>query len=333
MTMTATSATSATSEATQGPVTSGPPPTTSVESGYAYFEGAIVPMAEARVSVATHAFNYGTGCFEGIRGYWNEREGQLYLLKLAAHYRRLLKSCHVLKIATSLSVEDLCRITREVVQRGGYRQDVYVRPLAYKASPVIKVALRGLRDEVTIFAVPMGNYARIDGLRLMTSPWQRINDNAIPARSKVTGGYINAALAVDDAQQMGFDDAVMLTRDGHVSEATSANLFIVGDGRLITTPVTDDILVGITREAVQQLAGDLGIPFESRGIDRTELFVADEVFLCGTGVQLAPVTEIDGRAIGTGGIGPVTAALQQAYFAAVRGEDPRYAGWVTPVYD
>jgi len=327
--MTATSETAPTGAQTQA----GPPPTTSVESGYAYFQGAIVPMADAKVSVATHALNYGTGCFEGIRGYWNEREGQLYLLKLAEHYRRFLKSCHVLKIATELSVEDLCRITREVVQRCGYRQDVYVRPLAYKASPVIKVGLRGLRDEVTVFAVPMGAYVKMDGLRLMTSPWQRINDNAIPARSKVTGGYINAALAVDDAQQMGFDDAVMLTRDGHVSEATSANLFIVGDGRLITTPVTDDILVGITREAVQRLAGDLGIPFESRGIDRTELFVADEVFLCGTGVQLAAVTEIDGRVIGAGRTGPVTAALRQAYFAAVRGEDPRYKDWVTPVYD
>ena len=327
--MTATSETAP----TQAQAQAGPPPTTSVESGYAYFQSAIVPMADAKVSVATHALNYGTGCFEGIRGYWNEREGQLYLLKLAEHYRRFLKSCHVLKIATELSVEDLCRITREVVQRCGYRQDVYVRPLAYKASPVIKVGLRGLRDEVTVFAVPMGNYVKIDGLRLMTSPWQRINDNAIPARSKVTGGYINAALAVDDAQQRGFDDAVMLTRDGHVSEATSANLFIVGDGRLITTPVTDDILVGITREAVQGLADDLGIPVESRGIDRTELFVADEVFLCGTGVQLAAVTEIDGRVIGAGGTGPVTAALQQAYFAAVRGEDPRYKDWVTPVYD
>ncbi len=310
----------------------GPPPTTSIESGYAYFEGAIVPMAEAKVSVATHGLNYGTGCFEGIRGYWNEKEEQLYLLKLQEHYSRFLKSCHVLKIAHGLSVDDLCRITRDVVQQCGYRQDVYVRPLAYKASPVIKVALRGLRDEVTVFAVPMGNYVKTAGLRLMTSAWQRINDNAIPARSKVSGGYINAALAVDDAQQMGFDDAVMLTRDGHVSEATSANLFIVSNGRLFSPPVTDDILVGITRDAVQELARDLELTLEFRGIDRTELFSADEVFLCGTGVQIAAVTEIDNRVIGSGDTGPVTAALQQAYFAAVRGEDPRHADWVTPVF-
>jgi len=329
--MTALSDTATTRATSEAPV--GPPPTTSIESGYAYFQGAVVPMADAKVSVATHALNYGTGCFEGIRGYWNEQDGQLYLLKLPEHYRRFLKSCHVLKIAHGLSVDDLCRITRDVVRQCGYRQDVYVRPLAYKASPVIKVALRGLRDEVTVFAVPMGNYVNINGLRLMTSPWQRINDNAIPARSKVSGGYINAALAVDDAQQMGFDDAVMLTRDGHVSEATSANLFIVSDGRLLSPPVTDDILVGITRDAVQELARDLGLELEFRGIDRTELFSADEVFLCGTGVQIAPVTEIDHRTIGDGDTGPVTAALQQAYFAAARGQDPRHMDWITPVYE
>lgn len=324
-------ATAETVQTVQAPA--GPPPTTQIEDGYAYFQGAIVPMAEARVSVATHALNYGTGCFEGVRGYWNERKGQLYLLKLAEHYQRFNKSCHLLKINHGLSVEDLCRITREVVQRDGYRQDVYVRPLGYKASAVIKVALRGLRDEVSIFAVPMGNYAKIDGLRLMTSPWQRINDNAIPARSKITGGYVNAALAVDDAQQMGFDDAIMLTRDGHVSEATSANLFIVSEGRLISPAVSDDILVGITRATVTEVAAGLGLPVEFRTLDRSELFGADEVFLCGTGVQIGPVTEIDGRTIGMGGVGPVTERLQRAYFAAVRGDDERYASWLTPVYD
>ncbi len=323
----------ATELAQQTQVAAGPPPTTEIEGGYAYFQGAIVPMAEAKVSVATHALNYGTGCFEGIRGYWNERKGQLYLLKLAEHYRRFVKSSHLLKIHHGLSVDDLCRLTREVLQRDGYRQDVYVRPLAYKGSAVIKVALRGLRDEVAIFAVPMGNYAKIDGLRLMTSPWQRINDNSIPARSKVTGGYINAALAVDDAQQMGFDDAVMLTRDGHVSEATSANLFLVSDGRLVSPATTDDILVGITREAVTQLTADLGLPVEFRTVDRSELFGADEVFLCGTGVQIAPVVEIDHRRIGSGDIGPITERLQSAYFAAVRGDDERYASWLTPVYE
>lgn len=323
--------TDTTARAVEAPA--GPPPTTNIESGYAYFQGAIVPMADAKVSVATHALNYGTACFEGIRGYWNERKGQLYVLKLPEHYQRFLKSCHLLKIAHGLAVEDLCRITCEVLRRDGYRQDVYIRPLAYKGSPVIKVALRGIRDEVAVFAVPMGNYADVTGLRLMTSPWQRNNDNAIPARSKITGGYVNAALAVDDAQQMGFDDAVMLTRDGHVSEATSANLFIVADGTLVSPSVSDDILVGITRSAVRELARDLGIPFESRTIDRSELYGADEVLLCGTGVQIAPVMEIDYRTIGSGRMGPVTQALQSTYFAAVRGDDDRYAGWLTPVYE
>ncbi len=312
----------------------GPPPTSAIEGGYAYFEGAIVPLADAKVSVATHALNYGTGCFEGIRGYWNERQGQLYLLLLAEHYERLLKSCHLLKIEAGLSVDDLCRISVDIVRRGQFRQDVYVRPLAYKASPVIKVALRGIRDEVTVFALPLGNYVDVSaGLRLMTSPWYRISDNAIPARAKITGSYINAALAVDDAQQLGCDDAVMLTSDGHVSEATSANLYVVGNGRLYSPAVSDDILVGITRRAVFQLAQEQGLTVEYRSIDRTELFGADEIFLCGTGVQIAPVIELDGRRIGTGAVGPVTAALQRAYFAAVRGEDERHRDWLTPVYE
>jgi branched-chain amino acid aminotransferase len=180
----------------------------------------------------------------------------------------------------------------------------------------------------------MGAYHDIDhGLSVTVSGWRRIDDNAIPARAKITGGYINAALAIADAQDAGFDEAIMLTADGHVSEGSSCNLFLVMDGTLVTPSVTDDILVGITRRSVLELAADQGIPALERTVDRTELFAADEIFLCGTGVQVAPVTSVDGRKVGDGKMGEVTRSIQDRYLAAVRGEADELRHWLTPVYE
>ncbi|MGH2345059.1 MAG: aminotransferase class IV, partial [Chloroflexota bacterium] len=233
----------------------GPPPTSSIDTGYAFFEGRVVPLAEANISIATHAFNYGTGCFEGIRGYWNEDQEQLYVLKLPEHMRRLLRSCRVLKIDLELSEEDLGRGTLEMLRANSFRSDVYVRPIAYKSGRMIKVALAKIPSNFAAFAVPMGDYLDTTrGLRVTISSWRRLDDNAIPARGKVTGGYINTALAVDDAMNAGFDDTIMLTDDGHVAEGSSCNLFMVQNGILVTPPVTEDILVGITRSAVTELA-------------------------------------------------------------------------------
>jgi branched-chain amino acid aminotransferase len=301
--------------------------------GVAWFEGRFVPMEDAKVSIATHAFNYGTGVFEGIRGYWNQDVGEIYLVKLQHHFRRLLNSCRLLRIDIGLDLDQLCAIAVEIIKRTDYRQDVYVRPIAYKASPVIKVGLLHLQDAFCCFSAPMGNYLPIDrGLSVTISGWRRNDDNAIPARAKVTGGYVNAALATADAGDAGFDEAILLTGDGHVSEASSANLFLVMNGRLITPPVSDDILVGITRLAIMDLARDLGIPVEERRIDRTELYVADEMFLCGTGVQVAPITSVDGRSLSEGKMGELTRTLQDRYLAAVHGEVPEYRDWLTPVY-
>jgi len=233
-----------------------------------------------------------------------------------------------------MTVDELCDMAVELLRRNEYREDAYVRPIAYKASPVIRVGLIGLEDALCCFTAPMGAYHPIDrGLSLTVSGWRRNDDNAIPARAKATGGYLNAALAVADAQEAGFDEAIMLTQDGHVSEASSANLFMVVDGRLVTPTSADDILVGITRGAVMQVAGSLGIPVQERRIDRTELYGADEMFLCGTGVQVAPVTSIDGRSLGDGKMGEVTRAIQDTYLAAVHGEVPEFADWLTPVYE
>ena len=303
-----------------------------VYQGFAYFEGEIVPFADAKISVGTHAFNYGTACFEGIRGYWNADHGELYLLKLAEHFQRFLKSTALLKMKLDESVEQLCDLTREIVRRDGYRSDVYVRPIAYKASPIIKVDLHSPQDAIAIFAMPMGPYARIDGLRGTISSWRRISDNSVPARAKITGAYINTALATEDANAAGYDDCLLLTEDGHIAEASAANFFMVQGRSLITPPVTDDILVGITRAAMMRLAHDLDLEVEERSIDRTEVYQADEAFLCGTGVQVAPIVDVDGRLLSGGRPGPISLALQDAYFQAVRGNDPRYRQWCTPVY-
>jgi branched-chain amino acid aminotransferase len=314
------------------PGASGPSPLTEIQEGVAFFGGRIVPLAEATVSVATHALHYGTGCFEGIRAYWNETEQQLYVLRMEDHYRRFLASCGMVRIACPYDVAALEGHTLELLREGAFRQDVYIRPLAFKASRVIKVGLGGLRDELAILAVPMGNYVDVDGLRVMVSAWQRVSDNAIPARSKLTGSYINIALAVDDAREKGYDEALLVSADGHLAEGSGSNVFLVRRGQLITPSVTDDILEGITRDLVLELARDLELPVIERSVDRSELYVADEVFLTGTGAQVAPVTHIDGRAVGDGRVGPVTARLQDAFFRAVRGQDDRYRDWLTPVY-
>jgi branched-chain amino acid aminotransferase len=303
-----------------------------VYGGYAYFNGEVVPFEDARVSVGTHAMHYGTGCFEGIRGYWNADHEQIYLLKLAEHYERFARSTALLKIKLEESVAQLGELSREIIARSGYRTDVYIRPLAYKASPIIKVDLHSPENGLAILVMPMGPYSKIDGLRVTISSWRRISDNSIPARAKITGAYINTALATEDANAAGYDDCLLLTEDGHIAEGSAANFFMLQGRTLVTPPVTDDILVGITRSAIMQLAGDLDLNVVERSIDRTEVYQADEAFLCGTGAQVAPISEVDGRPVGGGKPGPIGIALQDAYFRAVRGDDPRYRSWCTPVY-
>jgi branched-chain amino acid aminotransferase len=301
--------------------------------GIAYMDGRFLPMEDAKVSIATHAFNYGTGCFEGIRGYWSGEREELYLVKLEPHFRRMVASMRTIRIDVGKSPQELSDLAVELVRRNGYREDVYVRPIAYKSTAAIKVGLIGFDDAFCCFTAPMGAYLPIDrGLSVTVSGWRRNDDNAIPSRAKVTGAYINAALAVADAQDAGFDEAIMLTGDGHVSEASSSNIFLVLDGTLVTPDVTDDILVGITRGAIFDVGQRLGIPVVQRSVDRTELFGADEIFLCGTGVQVSPVTKVDGRTIGDGKMGEVTRSVQDLYLAAVHGEVEEFMDWLTPVY-
>jgi branched-chain amino acid aminotransferase len=297
---------------------------------WAYFEGQLVPFDKATISIATHAFNYGTAVFEGIRAYQQEGGG-LAILFAAEHYQRMLRNGRLLRARVPESVTDLVAITREMLRRNEHDTDVYIRPLLYKGAPTIKLGLADLDDRIAIFSFPMGHYVATEGLRVGLSAWQRVNDNAVPARGKVTGSYVNASLAVDDAHAAGYDEAILLTSDGHVAEASSANLFLVADGEIATPPLSDDVLGGITRKALIQLARDNGYTLVERKIDRTELYIADEVFFTGTGVQVAAVASIDGRPVGDGSSFPVTTDLQERYFDAVRGRDERYRSWLTPV--
>jgi len=301
---------------------------------YAFFKGEFVPIEEAKVSIMTHALNYGTGCFEGIRAYWNAEEEQLYIFRMREHYERLLHSCQILHIQLPYDAEELGRITVELLRREGYREDVYIRPLAYKGSEGIGVRLHDLEDHFAIFTVPFGKYLKKDEVRACVSSWRRISDNAIPARAKITGAYINSALARTEAVMNGFDEAILLSQDGHVSEGSAENIFLVREGLLVTPPVTENILEGITRATLIQIAEEeLGISTLERPIDRTELYVADEVFLCGTGVQMVAIVEIDHRPVGTGSMGPVTRRLRELYFDIVRGKVEKYKRWCTSVYE
>jgi branched-chain amino acid aminotransferase len=301
------------------------------DAEWCYHGGEHVKMGDIRLSPATHALNYGTGVFEGIRAYWNEHRGTLQVLKLKEHYERFEKSCRMLRIDLPHTVEELCEITLEILRRNAPREDTYIRPLAYKAAESVGVKL-AVDEELSIFTVPMGNYVELTGLRCCVSSWRRTPDTAIPARGKLTGSYINTALAVDEAHRAGYDDAIFLTQDGHVSEASAANIFLVRKGELVTPPVTADILEGITRDAVMELSErELAMPVILRDVDRTELYAADEVFLTGTGYQIAPVVEIDGREVGTGEMGPVAGRLQELYFEAARGDNPQYDHWTVAV--
>lgn len=303
-------------------------------TAYAYFEGKYVPVEEAKVGIMTHALHYGTACFEGIRAYWNEEHEHLYVLKLVEHYRRMERSTRILRMKLPYSADELAEITMKLLGMNKYREDVYIRPLAYKASQVIGVRLHGLDDGFLIYTAPFGKYLEIDkGVRCMVSSWRRVDDNAVPARAKICGAYVNCALTKSEAVENGYDEAIVLTQDGHVSEGSAENLFLVIDGKLVTPCVSDNILEGITRNAIIKLARDeFGIETVERQIDRTELYTADECFLCGTGAEISPVVEIDLRPVGDGKIGEITGKLFKLYFDIVRGNVAEYKHWYRAVY-
>jgi len=296
---------------------------------HAYFKGKIVPYSEAQVGVATHALNYGTAVFGGLRAYWNAEKKKLFVFRPLDHYQRFLDSCRMMCLAFDHTPESLTDLTLELLRQDAYQQNIYIRPLAYKADEVIGVRLHDLKDDLTIFALPFGQYIKNDTAAHVTiSSWRRIDDNTIPARGKISGAYASSALIKTDAARAGFDEALVLTQDGHLVEGSAMNIFMFRDGVLVTPPVTDNILEGITRRSAMELAkNELGLSVVERPIDRSEIYICDEFFLTGTAAQITVVTKVDYRLVGKGVMGPVADSLRKMYDEILHGNNPKYAHW------
>lgn len=298
-----------------------------------FFHGEFIPLEEAKVSILTQALHYGTAIFEGIRGYWDKEDQEIYMFRMREHYERMKRNCKLLKISIPLGVSELCDLSTELVRKNKFTENVYIRPLAFKSAKSIGVRL-SQDDDFFIVVVPFGDYLDTQrGLNVCTSSWRRIEDNAIPCRGKISGGYVNCALAADEAHSSGFDEAVMLSESGHVSEGPGFNIFMVRDHKLVTPSETENILEGITRDSVMRMAEEeLQLKVEVRKIDRSELYVCDELFFCGTAAQIASIASVDRRIVGTGKIGMITRELQRLYDAVVHNKFPKYAEWCTPAY-
>lgn len=300
---------------------------------FAYFEGKIVPIDEAKISITNNTLHYGTGCFGGLRGYWNDEKETLYAFRLDQHYERLLGSAKLLFCEMDYTADQLVDITIELLAREGWRQNCYIRPLVYKDEGVFRVWLHDSNDKLCIFSQEVDAYIKGDeGAKVCVSAWRRVDDTMIPARGKVNGTYVNSALIKSDAMLSGFDDALVLNQDGHVSEGSAANFMMVRKGVVITSPITDNILEGITRRTLIQLIRDeLGVEVVERSIDRSELYLADEAFYCGTGAQVKPIAAIDHRTVGNGELGPITDQIRDLYFRVVTGREEKYMEWLSPV--
>jgi branched-chain amino acid aminotransferase len=301
---------------------------------YAFFKGRIIPYCEAKVGVLTHALNYGTGVFGGLRGYWNSDERQMYLFRPLDHYKRFLESAGLLLMKFPFKEEQIVQNTIDLLRKENYQTDCYVRPMAFYGDEIIGVRLHELNPELSIVAIPFGQYVENEeGSHVTISSWRRVDDNMIPARGKIAGSYVNSAFIKTDAQRAGFDEAIVLNHDGHVAEGSAENIFIVRKGVISTPPVTENILEGITRRTVITLLQDeMGMKVVERPLDRTEIYLSDEIFFCGTGVQIAAINMVDHRPIGTGKMGPITGRLRQIYFDVVKGRNPKYRDFCVPVY-
>jgi len=301
---------------------------------YAFLEGKIVPIDKAKIDIRTNALQYGTAIFEGIRSYWNEKTKTSYVFRMEDHYRRLITNSRIMMIKIKYSMKELCDITIELLKKEMYTEDCYIRPFAYNSGLDIGPKLIGGNQDLFIYSIPLGEYLDTSrAISVCISSWERLSDNAIPPRAKISGSYVNAALQKTEALQNGFDEALVLTADGkHVSEGSAMNVFMVNNGTLITPPVTDDILEGITRDTVIKLAReDENIKVIERSIDRTELYTSDELFFCGTGAQIAPIGYVDKRPVGNGKIGPITKRLQDLYLQLVKNEISKYSHWCQKV--
>lgn len=302
---------------------------------YAFFKGRVVPYREANVGILTHALNYGSAVFGGLRAYWNNDEQQLFIFRPQDHFKRFLQSAKLMCMELPYTADQLVDALTELMRKEGHKEDCYIRPLAFDADEIIGVRLHKLHTEVSIVALPFGNYGtNEDGQHVTVSSWRRVDDNIIPARGKIAGAYVNSAFIKTDANRAGFDEALVLNQDGHISEGSAANVFLLRNGVWATPPITDNILEGITRRSIIQfMREDLKWEVVERSIDRTEVYLADEMFFAGTGVQIASITKVDHRNVGTGLMGERTTELKKFFLDVVHGRNPKYRSWCYPIYD
>lgn len=301
---------------------------------FVYINEEFVPREKAVIPVMTHGFLYGTSVFEGIRAYYNEEENQMYAFRLEEHFERFLKSAKIMHINVGKNIEELCKITKELIQKNHYKTDVYIRPTAYKSHESVRTHMLDSTDGLIIFSVPLGETLNTTkGLKVCVSNWRRTCDNAIPPRAKIGGAYANTALVATDAKLAGFDEAITLGENGEVMEGSTMNLFLVIANKLVTTSSNSGILEGITRNTIIELAKNKGITVEERRIQRSELYFAQEAFFCGTSAQICFITNIDNRPVGNGQIGDVSKLLQKEYFDTVHGKKSQYKKWCNKIYD
>ena len=302
----------------------------------AFFNGQKVSLKDAKVGIMTHALHYGTAVFEGIRGNWNESKEKMIIFRLKEHYDRLLRGANILKMNLDYTSQEMCDITVDLVKSNGYKEDVYIRPLAYKSQELVaNLKLHELEDDLSIIVIPFGAY--IDNtkpIKCQTSSWRRPEDTMMPTGVKLAGLYTTSILAKTEAVSAGYDEAILLNNDGTVSEGSGENLFMVQNGEIITPTETDNCLLGITRNTIIQIAkNELNIDIKERRIHRSELYLADEIFLTGTAAHVTSVGSLDNRTIGNGKVGQITKTLQDIYFSIVSGkiEDKKYKSWLTEV--
>ena len=299
----------------------------------AYHQGEFRKLRDSTVNIATHALQYGTAVFGGMRGYYNGQKDQVFLFRVDRHTRRLSRSARIMQMTLPVTEERMGEIAIDLVRRNNFRCNVYLRPFIYKSNTQLSPRLHDVHDDFSLYIMKLDDYLDTSrGMRTAVSSWRRIDDNIIPTRAKVSGGYVNSALAKSEAVQNGFDEAIFLDSRGFVSEGSAENLFMVRDGVLITPSVASSVLEGIVRGSIIELARAEGIPVLERDIARAELYIADELFFSGTGAQVAWIQEVDRRMIGNGEIGPITERLRKRFINVVQGSDLEVSSWVTPVY-
>jgi len=299
-----------------------------------FCRGEFVPFDKATVSVSNSGFMYGLGVFSGIRAHLNQSTGKLYIFRPKAHFDRLQLGAKLFRYARYLESFDYPKflgVLKELIRRNNIREDVYIRAAIFTDENRVTPKFT-YKDSFTVFLYPLGDYVPTGGMRCMISSWVRMEDNAIPSRPKAHGGYVNTAFAKTEALLNGFDEAIFLNSRGHVIEGSAENLFVVMNGKIITPPVSDNILEGITRDTIMTVARDNGIEVIERAIARTELYRADEVFLTGTGAKVSPVVEIDRYPVADGAVGPISKKLQELYFEIVKGNVPQYQHWLADAY-